>query len=137
MLLLDEPTNHLDAESVAWLEIFLADFPGTVVAITHDRYFLDNITKWILELENGKGTPYEGNYSGWLEQKINKRLVSRLFFVELKSINSVLDTLNNCFYQIDENGDYDIDTEYRLEDVSDEWWEKLSLSELEIVNKIK
>jgi len=69
MLLLDEPTNHLDAESVAWLEHFLADFPGTVVAITHDRYFLDNVAKWILELDRGRGVPYEGNYSGWLDQK--------------------------------------------------------------------
>ena len=69
MLLLDEPTNHLDAESVAWLEHYLADFPGTVVAITHDRYFLDNVAKWILELDRGRGVPYEGNYSGWLEQK--------------------------------------------------------------------
>jgi len=69
MLLLDEPTNHLDAESVAWLEHFLADFKGTVVAITHDRYFLDNVAKWILELDRGRGVPYEGNYSGWLEQK--------------------------------------------------------------------
>ena len=71
------------------------------------------------------------------EQKINKKLVSRLLFVELKSVNSVLDTLNNCFYQIDENGDYDVDTEYRLEDVTDEWWEALSKGELEIVNKIR
>jgi energy-dependent translational throttle protein EttA len=69
MLLLDEPTNHLDAESVAWLEHHLERFPGTVVAITHDRYFLDNVAKWILELDRGKGVPYEGNYSGWLEQK--------------------------------------------------------------------
>ena len=69
MLLLDEPTNHLDAESVAWLERHLADFPGTVVAITHDRYFLDNVAKWILELDRGAGIPYEGNYSSWLEQK--------------------------------------------------------------------
>ncbi|MEP6682354.1 MAG: hypothetical protein ABJA35_03800 [Parafilimonas sp.] len=73
----------------------------------------------------------------FLEQKVNKKIVSRLFFVELKSIKSVLDTLNNCFYQIDKNGDYDIDTEYRLEDVTDEWWETLSLGDLEIVNKIK
>jgi ATP-binding cassette ChvD family protein len=72
MLLLDEPTNHLDAESVAWLERFLADFPGTVVAITHDRYFLDNVAKWILELDRGKGIPWEGNYSSWLEQKANR-----------------------------------------------------------------
>ncbi|MBK8057313.1 MAG: energy-dependent translational throttle protein EttA [Gemmatimonadetes bacterium] len=69
MLLLDEPTNHLDAESVAWLEHFLADFAGTVVAITHDRYFLDNVAKWILELDRGSGFPYEGNYTQWLEQK--------------------------------------------------------------------
>ncbi len=69
MLLLDEPTNHLDAESVAWLEHYLERFAGTVVAITHDRYFLDNVAKWILELDRGKGVPYEGNYSGWLEQK--------------------------------------------------------------------
>ncbi len=69
MLLLDEPTNHLDAESVAWLEHFLADFAGTVVAITHDRYFLDNVAQWILELDRGSGFPYEGNYSSWLDQK--------------------------------------------------------------------
>lgn len=72
----------------------------------------------------------------FLEEKINKKLVSRLLFVELKSVNSVLDTLNNCFYQIDENGDYDIYSEYRLDDVTDEWWESLSLSDLEIVNKL-
>jgi ATP-binding cassette ChvD family protein len=69
LLLLDEPTNHLDAESVAWLERFLHDFPGTVVAITHDRYFLDNVAGWILEMDRGRGYPYEGNYSSWLEQK--------------------------------------------------------------------
>src|SRR5262249_42298784 len=69
LLLLDEPTNHLDAESVAWLERHLADYKGTVVAITHDRYFLDNVAGWILELDRGRGIPYEGNYSGWLEQK--------------------------------------------------------------------
>ena len=69
LLLLDEPTNHLDAESVAWLERFLANYAGTVVAVTHDRYFLDNVAGWILELDRGKGIPYEGNYSGWLEQK--------------------------------------------------------------------
>jgi sulfate-transporting ATPase len=73
MLLLDEPTNHLDAESVAWLERFLHDFPGTVVAVTHDRYFLDNVAGWILELDRGHGIPWEGNYSSWLEQK-EKRL---------------------------------------------------------------
>jgi len=69
MLLLDEPTNHLDAESVAWLERFLAEYPGTVVAVTHDRYFLDNVAGWILELDRGHGIPWEGNYSSWLEQK--------------------------------------------------------------------
>ncbi|HEX9683082.1 MAG TPA: energy-dependent translational throttle protein EttA [Acidimicrobiales bacterium] len=69
LLLLDEPTNHLDAESVSWLERFLQEYPGTVVAVTHDRYFLDNVAGWILELESGRGIPYEGNYSGWLEQK--------------------------------------------------------------------
>lgn len=73
MLLLDEPTNHLDAESVAWLERYLHEFPGTVVAVTHDRYFLDNAAGWILELDRGQGIPYEGNYSSWLEQK-EKRL---------------------------------------------------------------
>jgi sulfate-transporting ATPase len=73
MLLLDEPTNHLDAESVAWLERFLHDFPGTVIAVTHDRYFLDNVAGWILELDRGHGIPWEGNYSSWLEQK-EKRL---------------------------------------------------------------
>jgi len=73
MLLLDEPTNHLDAESVAWLERFLHDYPGTVVAVTHDRYFLDNVAGWILELDRGRGIPWEGNYSSWLERK-EKRL---------------------------------------------------------------
>ena len=75
LLLLDEPTNHLDAESVAWLERTLRDYPGTVVAVTHDRYFLDNVAGWILELDRGRGIPYEGNYSGWLEQK-QARLVA-------------------------------------------------------------
>ena len=74
MLLLDEPTNHLDAESVTWLQRFLHDFPGTVVTVTHDRYFLDEVAGWILELDRGQGIPYEGNYSGWLEQK-QKRLL--------------------------------------------------------------
>jgi sulfate-transporting ATPase len=73
LLLLDEPTNHLDAESVAWLQRFLKDYPGTVVTVTHDRYFLDEVAGWILELDRGKGIPYEGNYTGWLEQK-QKRL---------------------------------------------------------------
>ncbi|MHB8742429.1 MAG: energy-dependent translational throttle protein EttA [Sulfuricaulis sp.] len=75
MLLLDEPTNHLDAESVAWLERFLHDYPGTVVAVTHDRYFLDNVAGWILELDRGEGIPWKGNYSSWLEQK-EKRLAT-------------------------------------------------------------
>src|SRR5204862_5031256 len=69
LLLLDEPTNHLDAESVLWLERFLADYKGTVVAVTHDRYFLDNVAGWILELDRGRGIPFQGNYSSWLEQK--------------------------------------------------------------------
>lgn len=72
MLLLDEPTNHLDAESVAWLERHLADYPGCVIAITHDRYFMDNVAQWILELDHGKAYPFEGNYSGWLEQKTER-----------------------------------------------------------------
>jgi ATP-binding cassette ChvD family protein len=75
MLLLDEPTNHLDAESVAWLEKYLEQFKGTVVAITHDRYFLDNVAKWILELDRGAGMPYEGNYTSWLEQKAKRLAV--------------------------------------------------------------
>ena len=69
LLLLDEPTNHLDAEAVTWLERHLAEYPGTVVAVTHDRYFLDNVARWILELDRGRGIPWEGNYSSWLEQK--------------------------------------------------------------------
>ncbi len=72
LLLLDEPTNHLDAESVEWLERFLHEYAGTVVAITHDRYFLDNVAKWILELDRGRGIPFSGNYSGWLEQKLER-----------------------------------------------------------------
>jgi ATP-binding cassette ChvD family protein len=75
LLLLDEPTNHLDAESVAWLERHLAEYAGTVVAITHDRYFLDNVAQWILELDRGQGIPFEGNYSSWLEQKRNRLAV--------------------------------------------------------------
>ena len=69
LLLLDEPTNHLDAESVAWLERHLEEYPGTVVAVTHDRYFLDNVAGWILELDRGQGIPWKGNYTSWLEQK--------------------------------------------------------------------
>ncbi|MEW5923514.1 MAG: energy-dependent translational throttle protein EttA [Candidatus Zixiibacteriota bacterium] len=75
LLLLDEPTNHLDAETVDWLESQLSEYPGTVIIVTHDRYFLDNITKWILELDNGRGIPYEGNYSSWLEQKLARLAV--------------------------------------------------------------
>jgi sulfate-transporting ATPase len=77
LLLLDEPTNHLDAESVEWLERFLSEYNGTVVAITHDRYFLDNVAKWILELDRGRGVPFSGNYSGWLEQKLARMAVEQ------------------------------------------------------------
>ncbi len=87
MLLLDEPTNHLDAESVAWLERFLAEYPGTVVAVTHDRYFLDNVAGWILELDRGRGIPWEGNYSSWLDQK------SRRLEVEEKQASAHARTL--------------------------------------------
>ena len=69
ILLLDEPTNHLDAESVAWLEHHLQSYPGTIIAVTHDRYFLDNVAGWILELDRGAGIPWKGNYTSWLEQK--------------------------------------------------------------------
>lgn len=89
MLLLDEPTNHLDAESIAWLERFLLEFSGTVVAITHDRYFLDNAAQWILELDRGQGIPYEGNYSSWLEQK-EKRLE-----MEAKQEDARMKTIQN------------------------------------------
>ena len=89
LLLLDEPTNHLDAESVAWLERHLEEYPGTVVAVTHDRYFLDNVAGWILELDRGRGIPYEGNYTGWLEQK-RKRLEQEE--KQEKSRQRVLDT---------------------------------------------
>ena len=88
MLLLDEPTNHLDAESVAWLERFLESFSGTVVAITHDRYFLDNAAGWILELDRGRGIPYEGNYSTWLEAK-----ETRLSGAKTLLISHKLDTI--------------------------------------------
>uniref|UniRef100_A0A7S2ZT42 ABC transporter domain-containing protein n=2 Tax=Rhodosorus marinus TaxID=101924 RepID=A0A7S2ZT42_9RHOD len=72
MLILDEPTNHLDAESVSWLETYLGTFQGTIVAVTHDRYFLDNVAEWILELDRGRGIPFEGNYSGWLDLKAKR-----------------------------------------------------------------
>ena len=92
MLLLDEPTNHLDAESVAWLERFLAEFPGTVIAITHDRYFLDNVAQYILELDRGKGIPWEGNYSGWLEQKAQRlRLEEKKESEKVKTLDRELE----------------------------------------------
>jgi len=96
MLILDEPTNHLDAESVAWLERFLQDFPGTVVAVTHDRYFLDNVAGWILELDRGHGIPWQGNYSSWLDQK-QKRLEheERSEKARLKSIRAELEWVNS------------------------------------------
>ncbi|MEK9801288.1 MAG: ATP-binding cassette domain-containing protein, partial [Alphaproteobacteria bacterium] len=97
MLLLDEPTNHLDAESVSWLQQFLHDFPGTVVTITHDRYFLDEVAGWILELDRGAGIPYEGNYSGWLEQK-QKRLEQegRTEDARVKSLSRELDWVRSA-----------------------------------------
>ena len=97
MLLLDEPTNHLDAESVAWLQRFLHDFPGTVVTITHDRYFLDEVAGWILELDRGAGIPYQGNYSGWLEQK-QKRLEQegKIEDARVKSLSRELDWVRSA-----------------------------------------
>jgi len=96
MLILDEPTNHLDAESVAWLERFLQDFPGTVVAVTHDRYFLDNVAGWILELDRGHGIPWEGNYSSWLEQKQNRlEHEERSEKARLKSMKAELEWVNS------------------------------------------
>lgn len=97
MLLLDEPTNHLDAESVAWLQRFLHDFPGTVVTITHDRYFLDEVAGWILELDRGQGIPYQGNYTGWLEQK-QKRLEQegRAEDARTKSLSRELDWVRSA-----------------------------------------
>jgi len=92
MLILDEPTNHLDAESVAWLERFLKDYPGTVVAVTHDRYFLDNVAGWILELDRGHGIPWEGNYSSWLEQKEQRLAIEeRKEATRQKTIKAELD----------------------------------------------
>lgn len=98
-----------------------------ILSLFAASYFLARKDDQILDLQQR---------ISFLEQKVNKKLVSRLLFVELKSVNSVLDTLNNCFYQIDKNGDYDVDTEYRLDDVTDEWWEALSLGDLEVVNKV-
>src|SRR5208337_987985 len=95
LLLLDEPTNHLDAETVQWLEQTLRDYPGTVIIVTHDRYFLDNITKWILELENGFGLPFEGNYSSWLAQKAELlRVVEKKESERQKSLTRELDWIN-------------------------------------------
>ena len=92
MLLLDEPTNHLDAESVSWLEHHLAEFPGTIVAITHDRYFLDNVAQWILELDRGQGIPWEGNYTSWLEQKQERlRLEEKTESARQKTLGRELD----------------------------------------------
>ena len=100
----------------------------TIVALFFACYLLARKDDKIVELQRRMDI---------IEQKTAKKIVSRLLFVELKSVNSVLDTLNNCFYKIDENGDYDIDTEYRLAEVNDDWWESLSKEDLEIVNKIK
>ncbi len=95
ILLLDEPTNHLDAETIAWMEVQLREYPGTVIIVTHDRYFLDHITKWILELENGRGIPYEGNYSAWLEQKAERlRLQEKRESERQKVLQRELDWLN-------------------------------------------
>ena len=95
MLLLDEPTNHLDAESVAWLERFLAEYPGTVVAVTHDRYFLDNVAGWILELDRGRGIPFEGNYSAWLDNKHQRLAIAAASEkARQRAIKSELDWVN-------------------------------------------
>ncbi len=95
LLLLDEPTNHLDAETVAWLEQTLRDYPGTVIIVTHDRYFLDNITKWILELDNGRGIPFEGNYSSWLAQKAERlRLIEKTETQRQRTLVRELDWIN-------------------------------------------
>lgn len=103
-------------------------FAAFIFAVFIACYFLARKDDKILDLQQRVT---------YLEQKMNKKLVSRLLFVELKSVNSVLDTLNNCFYEIDKDGDYIVDSEYRLENVTDEWWESLSKGDLEIVNKIK
>ena len=110
------------------LQMITALFIVFIFAIFFASYLLAKKDDKILDLQQRVT---------FIEQKMDKKLVSRLLFVELKSVNSVLDTLNNCFYEIDANGDYDVDTEYRLEDVSDEWWESLSKGDLEVVNRIK
>ncbi len=96
LLLLDEPTNHLDAETIQWLEQALREYPGTVIIVTHDRYFLDNITKWILELENGRGIPFEGNYSSWLEQKSERlRIMEKQESQRQRTLRRELDWIRN------------------------------------------
>ncbi len=96
LLLLDEPTNHLDAETVQWLEQALREYPGTVIIVTHDRYFLDNITKWILELENSRGLPFEGNYSSWLAQKAEiLRVVEKKETERQRTLQRELDWIKN------------------------------------------
>ncbi len=95
-MLLDEPTNHLDAETIQWLEQTLREYPGTVIIVTHDRYFLDNITKWILELENGRGLPFEGNYSSWLEQKAELlRVIEKKETQRQRTLERELDWIRN------------------------------------------
>ena len=96
LLLLDEPTNHLDAETVQWLEQTLREYPGTVIIVTHDRYFLDNITKWILELEGGRGLPFEGNYSSWVAQKVELlRISEKKESQRQKTLERELDWIHN------------------------------------------
>ena len=95
LLLLDEPTNHLDAETVQWLEVALREYHGTVIIVTHDRYFLDNITKWILELDKGRGLPFEGNYSSWLKQKIELlRIIEKKESSRQKTLARELEWIN-------------------------------------------
>ncbi len=128
ILLLDEPTNHLDAETIQWLEKQLQEYPGTVIIVTHDRYFLDNITKWILELDNGKGIPYEGNYSSWLEQKIEKlEKIDKKESFKLATLKKESEWIKlnqkdkkvfsqahiKDYYKRVESGDKDKDSEYR------------------------
>ncbi len=116
--------NDVDANRLYMISILFVVF---ILSLFAASYLLARKDDKILDLQQRVE---------YLEQKINKKLVSRLLFVELKSVNSVLDTLNNCFYQIDKDGDYDVETEYRLDDVTDEWWESLSIGDLEVVNKI-